>query len=143
MTTVIESELTNSTRASRSAVAAAKQQEFFRRARELLKPSEVRLNHVPNWFRLRLLKAFKHPWGNTGGDAILSHAVDVHFRDPYWLDHWGSTDNGKVFVSEPYNLSPENVAELDSFAKKLGVQWYISACSWWFPGQTIRVAFFE
>ncbi len=45
-------------RESRSAAAAAKQQEFFRQARAILKPSEVRLNHVPNWFRLRMLKTF-------------------------------------------------------------------------------------
>lgn len=112
-------------------------------ARELLQPSEVDIAHVPNWFRLRLMKAFKNPWRMTSGQAMLHHAVDVHFKYGDWLDHWGSTEGGKVFVSEPYQLLAGEVAELDSFATKLGVKWYISACSWWYPGQTIRVAFFE
>ena len=125
---------------------ARRQQERFRQLRKLLKPTEVRLHHVPNWFRRRLLKVFGCSHGYTGGWFVLDHARKQHFGDnARWLDHWGSTKyrSGTAFVSEPYQVSPETVALLDSFAKRIGVDWHLSANSWWYPGWTIRILFCE
>ena len=114
------------------------------RAREILQPTEVNLHHVPNWFRRRLLRVFGCRDRSTRGFDVLQHAATVHFGFPAnWLDNWGSTDGSRVFVSEPYQVSPRVVALLDSFAKRLGIKWHIDANSWWNPGSTIRLALYE
>ena len=113
-------------------------------AREILQPTTVNLCHVPNWLRLRLLKEFGCRDRSTSGFDVLQHASNIHFCFPSdWLDHWGSTEGGRVFVSEPYQVMPRVVALLDSFAKRLGIVWHIDANSWWNPGSTIRLAFYE
>lgn len=126
-------------------------QERLARLREVLRPTEVRPSHVPQWLRQRLVRAFDCRGRNTSGRAVLHCALYQHFRDEFggsdisWLDHWGSArhPNGVVFVSEPYQVFPRTVALLDSFAKRLGIEWYLSATSWWYPGRTIRIVFYE
>ena len=136
------------TRESRSEANAARTREFIHRARELLKPSEVRLHHVPNWFRLRMLKAFGCSDGDTTGWDVLHRAVRIHFGDnAHWLDHFGSTKyaGSVAFASEPYEMAvtPDAVARLDAFTEKLGIKWHLSANSFWYPGWTIRILLYE
>ena len=85
------------------------------REREILQPTVVELGDVPNWFRRRLMKVFGNARGLRGGEAVLNRAVEAHFENSDWLDHWGSTESGKVFVSEPYELTPKSVALIESF----------------------------
>jgi hypothetical protein len=60
--------------------------------------------------------------------------------DTDWLDHWGSTEGGKVFVSEPY-LSPSMVLGASRFAEFCGLYFTIEAVSEWNPPSTIRLSF--
>ena len=84
----------------------------------------VRLHHIPNWLRLRCLRAFGTNYGLTDGWSVLQHAVSQviaqvkqeypdHF-DPPWLDHWGSikTPEGVFFVTEPYCEYPPDFPRL-------------------------------
>lgn len=118
------------------------QERMILELRERLKPSPVRIGHVPNWFRLALLKAYGCAFGDTSGAGIL-HEASIRWRGS-WLDHWGSTRlaNGEVvFVAEPYDFSPANAAECEQIAVALGCRWYPEANSWWWPGQTKRIVF--
>ena len=120
--------------------AANDTEQRIRAARQLLKPSEVRLHHVPNWFRRALLKAYGCPRHDTSGHAVLYHAAS---NDRDWLDHWGSTqiDGKAAFVSEPYGLSAESMAAAAELATKAGCRFYVSPNAWWYPGATIRLVF--
>lgn len=129
-----------------SVTEKAKQNDWHERlasAREILQPSEVELHRVPNWLRRRMLKVYGCRDGDTSGFGVLQNAVAVHFGDNFWLDHWGTTDGGRVFASEPYQVNAITVALLDSFAKRLEISWCIEANSWWNPGSTIRLSFFK
>ncbi len=123
-----------------------RQREFIAAARNLLEPSPVRLHHVPNWFRLRLLRAYGCDRGDTSGFAMLCFATTgCACSLPTWIDHWGSCDHrGKTaFVTEPYSLAPADLQQIDAIAKRCGIAWHITSNSWWFPGSTIRVLLYE
>lgn len=109
-------------------------------ARRILEPTEVRLHRVPKWLRLLMLQKFGCRNRDTSGGGVLWNAVQTDSCGG-WLDHWGSTMMcGKLcFVSEPYNVTAEKVADVDAFAARLGVQWSLSANSWWYPGHTVRI----
>ncbi len=117
-----------------------KMEEHIRRSRKALKPSPVRLHHVPSWLRRRLLEAYGARDRMTDGHSVLHH-VAGSTGGSEWLDHWGSTlvDGQRVFVSEPYNLPPEAIEQIATIAKAIDCTWWISANSWWCPGYTIRV----
>jgi hypothetical protein len=131
-------------------IAAAQNRQIVA-ARELLKPTPVRLHHVPNWLRLRILAAIRAgripraPWNRycgTDGWSVLMH-VQSCIGDRF-LDHFGSTHyRGRpCFVNEPY-LSSEDMDKNRRFAELLGLHWVVSSNSWWFPGNTTRIAFWE
>ena len=111
--------------------------------RAIMKPSPVRLHHVPDWFRLVLLRHVGCRWGNTQGCAVLSHAQAA--LGLTWMDHWGSTPfrDTVAFVSEPYQLSRNEVESIDDLAKLIGCHWHICPNSWWYPGSTLRVLMFQ
>ena len=119
---------------------------LIQRARELLKPSPVRLHHVPGW----LTKRIKQRLGRLPG----CHYADDRLREvasmaagsvmcDSWLDHWGSTTHRgrKAFVTEPYADRSHIEAAL-RFADLLGLQVEFAANSWWYPGSTLRIAFY-
>lgn len=104
------------------------QQAHIDQARVLLKPLPVRLHHCPRWFRRA---------GVLGPRRSYS---------AQWLDHWGSVklaDGRVAFVSEPYNVSAEDLAECEAIAAKIGALFTVDPNSWWFPGQTIRLVFVQ
>ena len=121
--------------------AANDTEQQIQAARELLKPSEVRTSHVPDWFRKALIKAYGTRHHGTSGHEVISHA----FKGADWLDHWGSTelDGQTVFVSEPYHLTRDEHVEVANVAEKIGCDCWISTNSWHYPGYTIRIAFAE
>ena len=125
--------------ATRQPSEYAKQREAVRK---LLKPSPVRLNHIPNWLRLRMLRAFGCPNRDTSAWAVLYHATGDRRR---WLDHFGSTmlRGRRVFVSEPYGFSAESAADLEAFCRPMGVKWSVDSNSEWNPGSTVRVSIEE
>lgn len=110
--------------------------------RAILKPSPVRLHHIPNWLRLRMIRAFGCPGRDTAAWPVLWHAVGERRR---WLDHFGSTlSHGRqVFVSEPYGFSAESAADLEAFCRPMGVKWSVDSNSEWNPGSTVRVSIEE
>lgn len=105
-------------------------------ARKLLSPTPVELHKVPNWLRLRILKAYPGS-GNITGHQALCEAVD----NAEWLDHWGTAqDSGKgVFVSEPYHFNTAAALQLDEFCRRIDCRWTICANSWWLPASTLRI----
>ncbi len=119
-------------------------------ARRILNPSPVRAEHVPDWLRRRMLKAFPstsgHRHRNTRGWAVLQDALRSFAHSSYWCDHPGSTwmngIGGTAFVVEPYTLNQYHLAEIAEFARQVGCKYEVSANSWHFPGNTVRVIFF-
>lgn len=123
---------------------ARKVEERIEAARELLKPSPVDLHKVPNWLRRRMLAAFGCHYGNTSGSAVLHHAMRQLAED-HWLDHWGATTwgNHPAFVAEPYQLWTRDLQSIEQFADRCGIAWHVTPNSWWYPGWTLRVLFYE
>ncbi len=122
--------------------AASEQSERRRAVREILKPSPVRLHHVPNWLRLRMLRTYGCSHGILSGWAVLHHATGDNRG---WLDHCGSTllPNGqRAFVSEPYGFSEQTAADLNAFCRPMGLRWSVKANSEWFPGSTVRIVIY-
>ena len=124
--------------------ATEKQRQHIEAARKLLKPTPVRLRHVPNWLRLRMLKAFGCSNRDTAGWAVLNHATGG--INPSWLDHWGSTvlpSGQRAFVSEPYNFGAETARAVQAFCEPAGLRWHVDANSEWYPGWTVRIEITE
>lgn len=110
--------------------------------RDRLGVSEVRLHHVPNWFRLAVLRAFKAPYRyHTAGWAAIYRLQAVDERCCRWIDHWGSTKvaGQQIFVSEPYNLTDDHRNSIQQICDAINCDWYESSLSWWYPGHTVRV----
>lgn len=111
------------------------------RCREILKPSEVRIGHVPAWLSKRIRERLE-PRPTGRGCTLLLHALErTKCGDVF--DHHGSTilrDGRPAYVSEPY-LHPEQIEIAQRFAELLGLELSISANSWWSPGVTIRLIF--
>ncbi len=111
-------------------------------ARNILQPSPVSLNRVPDWFRRALLRAFPSAKGASGSTSG-SNVVDAVSRSLKlsWLDHWGSTKwrDRTAFVSEPYQLTLEDVQSVADLAKAIGCAYEIDANSFHYPGSTFRI----
>ncbi len=120
--------------------AAVRQAKLIADARRLLRPSPVRIHHIPNWFRLALLKAYGCDRGDTSAHSVLRHAEHASGQWWHWLDHWGSTTyHGRpCFVSEPYHLSEADVAAIAELCRRCNLDFHLSSNSWWFPGSTVR-----
>lgn len=113
-------------------------------AREILKPTPVRLHHVPRWLAKRL-RVYQRTWGGrkspTSGHGLLDEARRKLAIPGHWLDHAGSTKIGgvEVFVSEPYGFTPDMARGLDQLSKDTGLEWWVESNSWWYPGHTVRI----
>lgn len=122
-------------------------QELIQNARKLLKPSEVRHDHVPNWFRLALVQMLKNKGVSLRHEPLSGwNVVGLALRGATWLDHWGSTkltDGRIAFVSEPYGVSLKELNHISDVARAIGCECWVSANSWWYPGHTMRVVFAE
>lgn len=127
--------------------AGRQQRRQIQAARELLKPSEVRLHHVPRWLARRIrAKLGKSPrsYHSAFDDVQRAAAATAANGSAYWLDHFGSTTfKGRpAFVAEPY-LSADMIPDAIRFAELLGLTFDIRPNSWWYPGQTTRLVFQE
>ena len=123
--------------------AATAQAKFIAAARELLRPSPVTLNRVPNWFRRAVLREFKGDrYAGTAGHAVVWRLQRA--MPSLALDHWGGTTwRGRpAFVSEPY-CDPDRIAAGQRLADRLGCGFEIDPNSWWYPGATTRLVWFE
>jgi hypothetical protein len=60
-------------------------------------------------------------------------------------DHWGSIRVGErvCFVSEPYAILPSDVLTIHAVAECLGISYDVSGNSYWRPGDTLRITFYE
>jgi hypothetical protein len=110
------------------------------------------LGHVPNWFRLRLLRAFGTERRCTLGRSVLRHALQEAERQlcvcsaDRWLDHWGSTivDGEVCFVSDPYLEYPPDPTVLavpDHIACATNCRLLVTPDSAWNPPVTFRLLF--
>jgi len=127
--------------------AARQQRRQIQAARELLKPSEVRLHHVPRWLARRIKAALgksSRRYYSAFDEVQRAAAATAANGSAYWLDHFGSTTlHGRpAFVAEPY-LSPSMIPDAIRFAELLGLTFDILPNSWWFPGRTTRLVFQE
>jgi len=113
------------------------------RLRSILKPSVVRLHHVPGWLKKRIRRRFDlWAWCYSPEHFLLNS-----YPSPAkWIDHFGSTilpDGSVAFVSEPYG-DIERVRETVSvFAAEIGVDCFFTTNSYWYPGATIRIGLHE
>jgi hypothetical protein len=109
-------------------------------ARKVFDPTPVRLHHRPKWF-MQLLAAAKrrNPHGPAAGfyEDLRRGSWKLD-----WMDHWGSTvllNGTPAFVSEPYGITSETLAEVEAIAEECGCYANVSANSYWYPGSTIRI----
>ena len=128
-----------------SSAAQRTQDAFIHEARELLKPIPVGLPSVPNWLRLKMLKAFGCPDRATDGHSVLWHAISKTARHGRWVDHFGSSElyGRPAFVSEPYDFSAGTAQDVSAFCDPMGLRWVVCSNSYWFPGRTIRIAIYD
>ncbi len=117
-------------------------------ARRVLETTPVRRRHVPEWFRQALLRVYGSSPRSSSGTAVLDHARHWHpLHGHYWrwLDHWGSTNSYGVpaFVSEPYFLKPQDLADIVDMCQRTGLDYEITGNSWHRPGDTLQVLIFE
>lgn len=112
-------------------------------ARRLLKITPVKLHDTPAWFRRKVLELFGCEDGMTDDYSVVRYGIIQKFGGKCWFDHWGSmkVDGGKAFVSEPYMVDSEILQSAEEFAKLIGVRHYVSANSWWYPGETFQIVF--
>jgi hypothetical protein len=106
---------------------------------DLLRRPDLRLHKLPRWLHRALRRL---------PDSILGyqhHGMAWWLGStPDWLDHWGyylAPDGREVFVTEPYHVEGEAVAEMLELAHAVGATLRISPVSAWYPGWTIRVEF--
>jgi hypothetical protein len=119
-------------------IARSKVRQLIHEARELLKPSPVRLHCAPTWFGGELVRVFGGRWKITSRRAAVHHLA----WHASWIDHWGSTsldDGSCVFVSEPYAIGPSELVAVEMLARAIGARWWLSSNSWHFPGSTLRI----
>lgn len=120
---------------------ASDQQEEIRNARKILRPTPVKYNKVPKWFRDAYCRnVLERRPGREGESQLITRC-----NRGRWLDHWGTAMHyGKeAFVSEPYGLGLTWLQDIDALAKQIGCKYEISPNSWHYPGHTIRILFYE
>lgn len=125
----------------------AKQADFRRdpvidELRKTYKPTPVRQHHLPKWFKTKLANWLKAEGYRPGREPLYVFSYVTEWS----LDHWGSSENGQVFVSEPYR-SPTTegaaamLAKNKHIAEILDCDFSELANSYWFPGRTTRYEF--
>lgn len=105
--------------------------------RKRLHIAPVQLHVMPTWAKKRFLAV-------CGSRSFTN--VEFSIPGPRIFDHWGQSLSGSL-VGEPYYPvdNPELRAKVQQIATGLGVSFSIGSpwSSWWFPGKTVRVEFFE
>jgi len=101
--------------------------------------SPVKLHEIPRWFKTRLAIVLPTP-----AVFILDQVAGVTTQRIF--DHWGMAPDDSV-VGEPYAKIDDTKIEAKAkvIADALGIRVAITntLTSWWYPGRTIRIAFFE
>jgi hypothetical protein len=124
---------------------------YIASVRELLKPTPVRLHHVPQWLNVAVSRVAKaQGWkipANMDHPVRFGWCLDQLGADGCKglsgsLDHFGSWKAGKRegFCGEPYQLNAREIAAWEAFAELAGLECYVSADSWWYPGWTLRIS---
>lgn len=133
---------------------AEKANEYIRAARKALKPPRVTLNKFPRWLQRRCqvyLKSLRQRRDICAVNILVDVAsyiaadMGLDVSSP-WMDHWGTfvhQDGKKRFVSEPYNCDSATLALCETIAKRLQIGFYASSNSWWYPGYTMSLVFYE
>ena len=117
--------------------------------RESWNVQEPNLGFLPKWIWKRVkaaIKSRKLPGVRQSLQSswyAMQYALGECGGD--WVDHLGSMDQGgkTYIVSEPYQLSLSAHSQLDQFCQILGLEYRLSAMSWWNPGSTIRILIWE
>lgn len=115
--------------------------------RQALAIRPVELNDLLSWWTQRVCWATRG-WGRSDAfDGMQALESNMPIR---LFDHWGSAvdETGQpVFVTEPYQRYDDSNAwgVAAAIAEALGLHFRVlpADCSWWFPGNTIRIEFAE
>jgi hypothetical protein len=122
--------------------------------RKLMKPSEVQQGCIPGWLnrRCRAYLKTQRPAVMHLGCQVQAAMERVKFLTELnsgVLDHYGTTSKKgeyysqdweePLFVMEPYHFRQNDALFVEAFCKAVGVEWHVSAKSWHFPGETIRI----
>lgn len=98
----------------------------------------VELHQVPTWAKRRLLAVI--------GQRSITNVEGLIPGFQRIFDHWGRSLSDSL-VCEPYarNADPGLIEKVRRIADGLGVCYSIGNpwASWWYPGKTLRIEFFE
>lgn len=106
-------------------VELEKEIELVRKAWGLKKPKYGKL---PKWFRLKM------------PDCVIPYAINDHFG---FVEH---DTHGEVAIFEPYEMRCDTSKAREigkAIAIQIGCRYSVSLISYWFPGSTIRISFFQ
>lgn len=86
---------------------------------------------LPRWLRQRIRRKYPNVSPGTESSVILG----------LWLDHYGvvGQDGQEYFIAEPYDLEARTIENLQEFCREFDLDFHISATSYHFPTQTLRI----
>lgn len=86
---------------------------------------------LPRWLRRRIRAKCSNVPRGTESSVILG----------LWRDHSGVVVKGgqEYFIAEPYDLEARTIENLQEFCRKFDLDFFISATSYHFPTQTLRI----
>lgn len=117
--------------------------------RKLLGPSEV-TRKTPAWIAGRADRLIRNSgkgfvYGENGHGKMMA-VFDLASAGRVYLDHPGTArfaGDPEAFVFEPYHISADHSQRSKWVAGALECHCTISANSWHYPGETVRVAFWR
>ncbi len=123
--------------------------EVIAERRRILAPSEV-TRKTPAWIAERADRLIRKSdmgfiYGNNGHGKLMA-VFDLCSAGRVYLDHPGAArfaGDDEAFVFEPYRINADHLERCEWVADALECHCSISANSWHYPGETLRVAFWR
>ena len=84
------------------------------------------------------------PLPGISDEAKTAHCYESHFPGADHTEFWKGVedpDGPGIVVTHPYGMSMDTMGEIVKFCEANGLEVYISADSWYYPTNTIRVMF--
>lgn len=130
-------------RGRRNEIDPDKTQLEIERRRKELRPIEVE-RQIPSWVRKAVSEAIKKGDLPKPDHRLFSAGDSFEYATNQlggsWADHAGRVKEHKdILVSEPYQLPPGAVAQLQRFCDVLNAQFSITPVAWHYPGRCIQI----